>query len=278
MNNKESFLEISPSKTTPRFCGIINVTPDSFSDGGKYIDSEIAISKIHEFKQHNFEFVDIGADSTRPGSKCVGSDVEIKRIKDIAPKVSSIIDWSIDTHNLKTAEYALSIGARIINDITGGSPEMFSLAAKNSAKIICMFSAFNNDPHMEKSAKKIEINRLLDEINIFWNLKKQIAKQEGLDSKNMILDPGMGAFLGQNSNLSLKAVNMLVELTNISELFVGISRKGFLKVFGAESIKERDYLSAAIVNFISNRSQISSKIIWRVHEYFLHNLIAKSVY
>ncbi len=227
--------------------GILNVTPDSFSDGGKFFEPERAVDKAVKMAEEGADIIDIGGESTRPGAKTVTVEEELRRvipvIKGIVKKVEVIL--SIDTTKAKVAEEALSEGAEIVNDVSAlrFDPNMASLVAKRMVPVVLM--------HMRGTPKTMQLNvrynDLLSEITEFLRERISFAEKAGIDRKKIIIDPGIG--FGK----SLERDNFTI-LRNLEEfrslgrpLMVGPSRKAFLGHLLNLPVEDREEATAGAV-------------------------------
>lgn len=229
-------------------CGIVNVTPDSFSDGGRWNSTDKAIEQGLKLIEEGAEMLDIGGESTRPGSDPVAAEEEFRRIEDviIGLKKETDIPLSIDTWKASVAEWALDVGADIINDITGlfGDPKMPEIVAKKDAGVIIMHnptlyrpdhpsskifpifgkgqSAFTKEEQAMMNFTSIETSMMM-----FFDKSLRMAKNAGIDKEQIMLDPGIGFGLTRRENLIL--CNHFSKLKEDGYLaFVGVSRKRFI--------------------------------------------------
>lgn len=227
--------------------GILNVTPDSFSDGGEFIAPVDAIARARSLKAAGADIIDIGGQSTRPGSSSVGVEEELRRLEQIVPALTNEMPISIDTYRAEIAEWAIRCGACIINDVTAGAdPEMFSVIASRKVKIVLMFSP-STAPHdfSHLDSKNITVSNVVACIGDFFEKRIETAKSAGILTSQIILDPGMGAFLSSNPEVSWEVIRRFSELRSLGfPLMLASSRKGFLKATGEASPKERDPVSA----------------------------------
>ena len=174
--------------------GILNVTPDSFSDGGNYNEVEAAVKRAKEMVEEGADIIDIGGESTRPGANYVSEEEEIERVVPIIKAIKKEVDVliSIDTYKSKTAEEAVKAGADIINDIWGFKKDsyMAKVAAEYNVPCILMH---NREPKPYKNLMKEVIEDLIESINI--------ALDAGVKRENIILDPGIGFAKTYEENL-----------------------------------------------------------------------------
>ncbi len=212
--------------TKPKVMGVLNVTPDSFSDGGLYNRTDTALSRIEEMEKQGADIIDIGGESTRPGSDPVSAEEEINRtvpvIKEAVKKYPELF-FSIDTTKYEVAKAALDAGAQIVNDVSGlrHHSEKARLCAEFDAALVIM--------HSIKKPKTMQDNPVysdvVSEVNRFLEKQADLAKEMGADK--IILDPGIGFGKTTVHNLQL-----LAYLTKICEVgfpvLVGASRKSMI--------------------------------------------------
>ena len=174
--------------------GILNVTPDSFSDGGKFNEIEAALKQVRKLVSEGADIIDIGGESTRPGAKAVTIEEEINRVVPVIEAIRKEMDVviSVDTYNSETAEAAIKAGADIINDVWGFKKDknMANVAAKYNVPCILMHNRF---PKAYENLKEDFINDLEESINI--------ALEAGVKKENIILDPGIGFAKNLEENL-----------------------------------------------------------------------------
>jgi dihydropteroate synthase len=224
--------------------GILNVTPDSFSDGGKYLNSTDAINYALEMIADGADVIDIGGESTRPGSESISAEEEIKRI---IPVIDGIlaknpdVTISVDTTKSLVAEKTLAHGARIINDISAFSfdPAMIEVLRKYNAGYVLM--------HMQGEPKNMQnnpvYNNLIRELYDFLYEKLQLLNKYGI--KETFVDPGIG--FGKSIDNNFEIIRRLSDFKCLgSPILIGVSRKSFIgKTLGLE-VNERDSASAFV--------------------------------
>ncbi len=218
--------------------GVLNVTPDSFSDGGRYLAPEAAIQRALEIAQQGASILDVGGESTRPGSVGVSAEEEWRRIDPVLRGVVHTIDVpiSIDTRKPDVAEKALERGAAIINDVTGLSdPRMARLAAKARAGVVVMH--MRGDPATMQKAPQYA--NVADEVRDFLADRAKEAMAAGIEREAIAIDPGIGFGKTVDHNLDL-----LRNLDGIAALghpvVVGVSRKSFIAhLGGGERMEDR---------------------------------------
>ena len=207
--------------------GILNVTPDSFYDGGKYDDLESALNHARKMIEDGADIIDIGGESTRPGSGYVTADEEIRRvipvIKELSKETHKPI--SIDTYKAVVADKAIEAGAQIINDISGlqADSEMIRVVAANNTPIIIMH--IKGQPH--NFPKNPIYDDLISEIILFFKKKIDFAVKSGIADNNIIIDPGIG--FGKTPLHNLEILKRLSELKCLNRpVMIGTSRKSFI--------------------------------------------------
>ncbi|HEX4543653.1 MAG TPA: dihydropteroate synthase [Candidatus Acidoferrum sp.] len=246
--------------------GVLNVTPDSFSDGGKFLDAGSAIEHALVMERAGADLLDIGGESTRPGSSATPAKEELARILPVLQGLRSMlkIPISIDTQKFEVAEAALDAGAEIINDISGlkSDPRLAELAARRRVPLILMH--MRGEPRtMQKAAFARDVIK-----DVAQGLKKSlaIARKAGVAKSQIILDPGIG--FGKNFAQNYELLEKLPQLAKLGyPLLVGTSRKGFLGATLAHDGKpappeERIWGTAATVT----ASVLNGAHIVRVHD------------
>ena len=227
----ESFHDwcINPKRET-LVMGIVNVTPDSFSDGGNFFSPEIAISHASKLIKQGADIIDIGGESTRPGAELVSESEELKRVIPVIEKVridNPTILISIDTTKASVAKYAVEAGADIINDVSGLSFDnnMTGIVESLNVPIVIM--------HMKGNPQNMQLNPkykdIVNEILDFFKTKIKIAIQSGINRSMIILDPGIG--FGKTVDHNFELLSRLNEF-NVLELpiMIGPSRKSFIGI------------------------------------------------
>jgi dihydropteroate synthase len=210
--------------------GVVNVTPDSFSDGGLYLDPEAAISHGRELASAGAEILDVGGESTRPGADPVGEDEELRRV---VPVIQGLRGSriSVDTSKAAVAAAALDAGAEIVNDVTAlrGDPEMASLCAERGATVVLMHML--GEPRTMQENPRYE--DVVDDVKAFLAERLQAAVAAGVDEERVWLDPGIG--FGKTGAHNMELLHRLGELRELGRpLVVGTSRKSFIgKVDGS---------------------------------------------
>ena len=227
--------------------GVINLTPDSFSDGGDLNSSKEVLDQVNQFLSNGVDIIDIGAQSTRPGAEEVGSKIEIKRLipylKIIRSEYPEIL-ISIDTFNADVAQEALLNGANWINDVTGGrrDKEILDVVSKFNCPYVITHSRGNSQNMNELSKYENVVN------DVMCSLKTLIknALEKNISKKNIIVDPGIGFSKDLNQNLEI--LKNLDKFKNLNlPILIGASRKRFIgEILNEINPKERDIGTLAI--------------------------------
>jgi dihydropteroate synthase len=206
----------------PLVMGILNVTPDSFSDGGRFIDPAAAIAHAAEMAQQGADILDIGAESTRPygGAKPVGADEELARLAPVLPELARLgVPISIDTIKATVAAWALDNGAAIVNDVWGlqRDPDMAPLVAARGVPVIVMHNRDSADASLD----------IIADVVAFFARSLDIAERAGIAREKIVLDPGIG--FGKTPEQSIQCLARLAEFKRFGlPLLVGASRKRFI--------------------------------------------------
>ncbi len=226
--------------------GILNVTPDSFSDGGLYYDSRKAVKRGLEIASQGAGIIDIGAESTRPGSAPVAAAEQIRRIipviKGLAKEIN--IPLSVDTSDSEVAEAALANGAAIINDITGLRRDKDLAAIIAKYKAACVIMHIKGVPQTMQSSPRY--NNLMQEICRWLKEGISIAKKAGISEDKIVVDPGIG--FGKTVRHNLEIIRNLSCLADLGRpVLVGPSRKSFIgKILGVPVHQRLMGTSAAV--------------------------------
>ena len=271
--------------------GVLNVTPDSFSDGGRWVDSEAAVAHARELIVQGADIIDVGGESTRPGAQRVDVDTEITRVLPVvralladgaggtAPAGSAII--SVDTIHAATAEAAIDAGAHIINDVSGGlaDPAMHDLIARTGVVYVCQH--WRGDPET--------MDRLTDYpggvvAGVEAELRERLAELDaaGVERSQVVLDPGLGFAKTHAQSWELLAATSRLIADLDRPLLVGASRKRFLaQAAEAEATPvQRDAVTAATTALAAaagawavrvhevpaNRAAVRTASLWKEHQ------------
>ena len=230
----------------PVLVGVLNVTPDSFSDGGDFLVPEKAASRAAAMLDEGAEIIDVGGESTRPGSDPVPQEEEARRVVPVirailADRPDAVI--SIDTYRAATAGVALAAGARVVNDVTAlrGDPRMADVVAGSGCPVVLMHM-LGEPKTMQRDPRYEDVVR---EVRCFLAARAEHAFAAGVERENIILDPGIGFGKTLEHNLTLlRHLDALVELG--FPVLVGASRKRFIgRITGVEEARERVFGTVA---------------------------------
>ena len=239
--------------------GICNITADSFSDGGRSFKTQDAIKNISIMNKQGATIIDIGAESTRPGSEPISYQQEIKKIAPILkkiPKDKFII--SIDTNKIETQEFALQQGAHIINDVFGGSEDLFYLSKKYNNGLVLMHTPA--PPKTMQSMTHIYTN-VVDDIKNIFKMKANLLKKYKISSNKVWFDPGIGFGKNLKQNLSLLKNIKKLKIQKYG-LLIGSSRKSWISSVDNSLADER--LGGSIASVLYCLEQ--GVDIFRVHD------------
>jgi len=242
--------------------GILNVTPDSFSDGGRYLDLKAALARARRLVEEGADIIDIGGESTRPGADPVPLAEELRRAIPVVEAVREEfpeVCLSIDTYKARVAEEALRSGADLINDVSAlrFDPEMASVAAEYDVPVVLM--------HMKGTPKTMQqdprYSNVMGEILAFLNERIEWAVSQGISYEKIIIDPGIG--FGKRPEHNTEILRRLGELRSLGRpILLGTSRKSFLGALSGRPVEERlEETIASVVIGVLNGADIV-----RVHD------------
>ncbi|QQR83804.1 dihydropteroate synthase [Candidatus Peregrinibacteria bacterium] len=221
--------------------GILNVTPDSFSDGGRYRSVKSLELIIKSFIEKGVSIIDVGGESTGPGSTNVSEAEELERVRPVIDliaeqKLYEQALFSIDTYKASVAEYALKNGFGMVNDVTAlrGDPRMIDVLLQYKPYVVLMYS---KDSTARTTATAVEYDDVIETVAQFLNERIELVLNAGFPKDRIIIDPGMGAFVSANPDYSYQILDRLPELKKLGyPILVGVSRKSFL----GGKLEERD--------------------------------------
>ncbi|MDR6939869.1 dihydropteroate synthase [Arcanobacterium hippocoleae] len=252
--------------------GILNVTPDSFSDGGKWADAQCAIDHGQELLAQGAQIIDIGGESTRPGAQALSADEEWERIAPVVRALAPLCEVSVDTYHAYTAQKAVEAGAAIVNDVSGGQidAQMFATVANLDCKYILQhsrgsFAQMNSFAEYHGEINDVVISELL--------ARRDLAVAAGISPERIVLDPGLGfAKLGMQDWQILRATERYLDLGH--KILIGHSRKRFLASLAGADLPAaaRDFATGTVSGVLSQiRGAISGAGVWAVR---VHNVEA----
>jgi dihydropteroate synthase len=251
-------------RVAAKVMGVVNVTPDSFSDGGLFLDAEVAIAHGRSLAAEGADVLDVGGESTRPGAEAVTAEVELERV---APVVEALAadaaedgpPVSIDTSKAAVAAAALDAGAAWVNDVTAfrADPELAGLCAERDCEVVLM--------HMLGSPRTMQddprYDDVVDEVRAFLAERVEAAVGAGVDEARIMVDPGIG--FGKTVEHNLELLHRLGELRELGRpIVLGVSRKRFLGAITGREVGER--LGGTVAaNVLGLRAGAA---VFRVHE------------
>src|SRR3954469_20563260 len=241
--------------------GVVNVTPDSFSDGGLYLDVDAAVENGEELVRDGAALVDVGGESTRPGAEPVPTDVELERVIPVVERLAQGgLTVSVDTRKAAVAEAALQAGARVVNDVWAfrHAPEMAGLVAGAGAGC-CLMHMRGDDPRTMQDAPVYD--DVVADVKAFLEERLAFAVAEGVREDRIWLDPGIG--FGKTLEHNLELLRRLDEIAAIGRpVVIGTSRKKFLaRLTGREP---RDRVDATVATTVIALERGAS--VFRVHD------------
>jgi dihydropteroate synthase len=255
------------SMNKTQIMGILNITPDSFSDGGEAFTTQNAISKAQQMLADGAEILDIGGESTAPGSAKVTTEEEWQRLQSVLlPIIELGTPVSIDTYKAEIAKRTLQLGAKMINDVTAfrGDEQMIEILRKADCEITIMYS---KDYSPRTTLDQKEYEDVIVTIGDFLAERLAFAQKNGIDPQRIILDPGMGAFVSAEPKYSFELLRRLPELKqrfSDNRVLIGTSRKGFLQSLAPNAKSPKKRLIPSVVSALIAAQ--SSADILRVHD------------
>jgi dihydropteroate synthase len=250
---------VAPAK----LMGIVNVTPDSFSDGGLFLDAESAVAHGRELAMEGADVLDVGGESTRPGAEAVSAQDELMRVE---PVVSALageggpgVPVSIDTSKLAVAEAALDAGAAMVNDVTAlrAEPEIAGLCAERGCELVLMHMLGDPRTMQEDPA----YDDVVDDVKAFLADRIELATSEGIDEEQIWIDPGIG--FGKTVDHNLELLRRLPELADLGRpVVVGSSRKSFIGTLTDAPVDQRlgGTIASSVIAYVNGGRML------RVHD------------
>jgi dihydropteroate synthase len=245
----------------PWLMGVVNVTPDSFSDGEFYREPAAAIARARELSADGASIVDIGGESTAPGSRPLAWQEELSRIEGVVTSLAGEMVLSIDTYHARTAARCLELGAKIINDVSAcrAEPTIVDPVREHGAVLVMMYAKDGPLPHATDNP--VRYNDVVKEVGAWLAHRVDWALKRGLGVDQLVLDPGMGRFISTDPVDSWRLLAGFAALTERLApvpLMIGTSRKGFL----GPPLAERDPVSQLTATVAAYRGAT----IIRTHE------------
>lgn len=253
---------MNSSPKLPKIVGILNITTDSFSDGHRYLDTSAAIEKGLSLIAQGADMVDVGAESSNPDGVKISAQEEIERLTPVIEALKrQNIRISIDTYKPEVMRHVISIGVDMINDITGLRDEDAIEAVRRAKIPVVIMFARNSDPHAERSRR--DHDTVMGEIRDFFAQRLKILHNACIEDDKVIIDPGMGMFLGSNPEPSLMVLRHIETLQEFGRrIYLSTSRKSFIGKILDRPVEERRIgtLSTEIWGYLHGVSYI------RTHE------------
>jgi len=226
--------------------GILNVTPDSFSDGGRFLDPVLAVDQAQKMIAEGTDIIDIGGESTRPGASYVSEEEEIARIRPIVEALGKCTDvpLSIDTQKASVAQVALDCGASIVNDVSALQDDcrMAQVVQESGAGVVLMHRQGSSATMQEAPQYK----DVVGEVKSFLSKRVALARSMGISPDRIIIDPGIG--FGKTCYHNLKILANIGEFLQLEQpLMIGLSRKAFIGELTGKPVTEREMGNAAAI-------------------------------
>jgi dihydropteroate synthase len=228
-----------------RLMGVVNVTPDSFSDGGSFLEADAAIAHARELVEQGADILDVGGESTRPGAEPVSADEELRRVLPVLEGIDAtglVAQVSIDTSKAPVARAAIAAGAAIVNDVSAlrADPEMVEVVAESGVDC-CLMHMLGEPRTMQREPR---YGNVVDDVKAFLEQRLGFAVAAGVKEERMMLDPGIG--FGKTTAHNLELLARLGELVALGRpVLVGTSRKTFLGRIIAQSSGMSEPVDAA---------------------------------
>ncbi len=239
--------------------GVVNVTPDSFSDGGRYLDARAAIAHGEQLAAEGAAILDVGGESTRPGADPVSEEEELRRVVPVVEVLAGVARVSIDTSKVRVAAAALDACADYVNDVTAfrGDPELAGLVGERGVDC-CLMHMLGTPRTMQQDPRYDDV---VSEVKAFLEARLAYAVGEGVAEERVMLDPGIG--FGKTVEHNLELIRRLDEIAALGRPVVfGVSRKSFLGKLTGRELGERAVATAA-ANVLALERGAS---IFRVHD------------
>ena len=244
----------------PLIMGVVNVTPDSFSDGGEFLSVDSALQQARKLMDEGADIIDIGGESTRPGSQSVDAEEELRRISPLLDAlVTEAIPISVDTSKPEVMQYAIKVGAAMINDVNAlRAPGALEVVAASKTISVCLMQMQGKPEDMQNNPRYEDI---VDDVHHFLKGRIQAAVAQGIAFERIVIDPGFGFGKTLQHNLSL--LRRLDQFNRLGvPVLVGISRKSMLGMITGNPVDQRihESVAAALIALINGAT------IVRVHD------------
>lgn len=236
----------------PTIMGVVNVTPDSFSDGGQFLDADRAVGHALQLVAEGASILDIGGESTRPGADPVDEAEELRRVIPVIERLSDRTDatLSIDTSKAAVARVALAAGATLVNDVTGleGDPDMLGVVVASGCQVGVM--------HMQGTPRTMQANptydNVVEQVKDYLAMRREALESAGIDRSRILLDPGIG--FGKTFEHNLELLNRIRDFSELGcRLLVGHSRKRFLGQILGDPEADRTAATAGVAVHLASQ-------------------------
>jgi len=218
--------------------GILNITPDSFSDGGEYLEPAKAVTQARQMMEDGADIIDVGGESTRPGAREVSLQEELDRVVPIIEQIASAIETpiSVDTYKPEVMAEAVSAGAQMINDINAlRAPKALEVAAESDVPV-CLMHMLGKPKNMQLAPSYANV---VEDVVVFLNTHKSRCLAQGINLDDIIVDPGIGFGKNLDHNLSLLAAVDKLAAETSCRVLIGVSRKSLIDALLSREIGER---------------------------------------
>lgn len=247
-----NILSLLLAKERPIIMGVLNITPDSFSDGGQFLDPRLALEQASRLIEEGADIIDVGAESTRPygGAKPVTLEEELARLTPVLPDLVKLgLPVSIDTLKPEIALWALGLGVRLVNDVWGlqRDPNMAHVVSQHGVPVVIMHNRYKAEPGIN----------IVADINAFFAYSLDIAEKAGISPDAIVLDPGIG--FGKTPEQSMEAIAKLGKFRHFGlPILVGASRKRFIDTISPSAPQDRlgGSIAAHVLAYINGASII----------------------
>jgi dihydropteroate synthase len=261
IERRDRFLRLLGTRSI--IMGILNITPDSFSDGGKFQSLDAAINQAKKLAAEGADIIDVGAESTRPGHTPVSEDEELARLEPILGQLTAAVDapFSIDTSKARVARRAAELGVSVVNDVWGlqKDPAMADAVAEAGAAVVVMHNRDGVDPDLD----------IVADMQRFFALSLRLAEQAAIPRHHILLDPGIG--FGKNRLQNFQALAGLAALKEFAlPILVGVSRKSLVSELSATSVSTS--IDSRLLGTLAANLAAAAKgaSIFRVHDVAEH--------
>lgn len=257
IERRDQFLALLGTRSV--IMGILNVTPDSFSDGGKFASLDTALKQAKKLADEGADIIDVGAESTRPGHLPVPVEEELARLEPVLGELIKSVEvpFSIDTSKARVARRAVALGVSVVNDVWGlqKDPDMATAIAETGAAVVVMHNRDAIDPDLD----------IVADMRSFFDRSGNIAEKAGIARSHLILDPGIG--FGKSRSQNLQALANLFALKDYGmPILVGVSRKSLVRELASGPI-DADLIGTLAANLTAAFRGAS---IFRVHDVAEH--------